>query len=80
MKSILKAPEKIGNEMEDTLNKGIEEIHDLMNDQIVTVYKIAKRITYDFDLFKKDKRLKEFTNECNKKIGELQQNELKNVA
>ena len=69
MKSILKNPEKIGNEMPETLNKGIEEIQNLMNSNIVEVYKLAKRITYDFDLLKKDDRINNFNETCHNKIS-----------
>ncbi len=52
MKKSIDDPARIGNELLAELEKGIEQIHNLMNETIITVYKIAKRIAYDFDLLK----------------------------
>jgi hypothetical protein len=56
MKNIVKKPERIGNELLEELGKGIGDIHNQMNNSVISVYKIAKRITYDFDLLQKDPR------------------------
>jgi len=56
MKNIVKFPERIGHELLEELGKGIDEIHNQMNNSVVSVYKIAKRITYDFDVLQKDRR------------------------
>jgi len=60
----LKDPERIGNELLIELEKEIDRIQEQMNNAIVSIYKIAKRITYDYDLFKKDSRRRTISEDC----------------